>query len=110
VSHVPATVIAAMSGVPMASDDFSEAQREAVWARVDSILESAGGEVRKVDLEGYPSDSLIDHAAAVGADLVVVGTRGRGPVASLFLGSTSHRVVNHAPCDVLVVRHQEEER
>lgn len=110
VSHVPATVLAAMSGVPMGSEEFAEAQRSAVWGRFEPMLEASDADVRRVDVEGYPSDGLIDHAEAVGADLIVVGTRGRGPVASLFLGSTSHRVVNHAPCDVLVVRHHEEER
>lgn len=110
VSHVPATVLAAMSGVPMSTEDFSEAQRTALWERLAPILASAGGvEVSKVDLDGYPPDALVDHAAAVGAELIVVGSRGRGPLASLLLGSTSHRVVNHAPCDVLVVREREEE-
>jgi len=63
-----------------------------------------------VDLEGYPPDVIVEYAQEIGADLIVVGSRGRGDLASLVLGSTSHRVVNHAPCDVLVVRgHNEEE-
>jgi nucleotide-binding universal stress UspA family protein len=108
VTHLPATVLAAMSGVPMATEDFAEAQRGATWDRVASILSGHSVDARTVDIEGYPADELVDYAASVGADLLVVGSRGRGQLASLLLGSTSNRVVNHAPCDVLVVRHREE--
>lgn len=109
VSHIPATVLAAMTGVPMATEDFSTAQRNAVWNRIDPVISGAAVPVEKVEMEGYPPDCLVDHATAVGADMIVVGSRGRGPLASLLLGTTSHRVVNHSPCDVLVVRRSEEE-
>jgi nucleotide-binding universal stress UspA family protein len=106
VSHVPATVLAAMGGVPTVGDDFATAQRSAVWERIEPLIEETGA--TRVDLEGYPPDALVDHAVATGAKLIVVGSRGRGDLASLLLGSTSHRVVNHAPCDVLVVRGEED--
>lgn len=109
VSHVPATVLAAMSGLPTIGDDFAEAQRTTVWAQADPIVSACGGSVTKVDLEGYPPDVLVEYAAEIGAGLIVVGSRGRGDLASLVLGSTSHRVLNHAPCDVLVVRGDTEE-
>lgn len=108
VSYVPATVLAAMSGVPMASEDFAAAQSQAVWDGLQDVIDGASVTVNTIDLDGYPADCLVEHAATVDADLLVVGSRGRGALASLFLGSTSHRVVNHAPCDVLVVRHQQE--
>jgi len=105
VSHVPATVMAAMAGVPTIGEDFADVQRAAVWKRIEPIIE--GSAAHRVDLEGYPPDALVAHATSVGADLIVVGSRGRGDIASLLLGSTSHRVVNHAPCDVMVVRGEE---
>ena len=51
--------------------------------------------------EGNPVDALL--AEASGADLVVVGRRGRGGFASLVLGSVSQQVVHHASCPVVVV-------
>lgn len=109
VSHVPATVLAAMGGVPGIGEDFAATQRQQVWARMKPIIDGSKGLVHPVDLEGYPPDALVGHATTAKADLMVVGTRGRGELASLLLGSTSHRVVNHAPCNVLVVRHPQEE-
>lgn len=109
VSHVPATVLAAMSGLPTIGDDFAEAQRSTVWKEADPVLTDCDQPVTRVDLEGYPPDVLVDYADTIGADLIVVGSRGRGDLASLVLGSTSHRVVNHARCDVLVVRGAEAE-
>jgi nucleotide-binding universal stress UspA family protein len=51
---------------------------------------------------GYPPDVIVDAAGDAG--LVVVGSRGRGSLAGLFLGSVSHGVVHGARCPVLVVR------
>lgn len=80
------------------------AQREAVWAEADSHLADAEITVERVDLDGYPPDALVDYAAEVDASLLVVGTRARGELASLILGSTSHRATYLASCDVLVVK------
>jgi nucleotide-binding universal stress UspA family protein len=40
----------------------------------------------------------------VNASVLVMGTRGRGEFASLILGSTSHRAIQLATCDVLIVK------
>ncbi|MBN1321276.1 MAG: universal stress protein [Thermoleophilia bacterium] len=52
-------------------------------------------------LEGWPQAVLVEEAK--GALLAVVGRRGQGALASLFLGSVSRHVVDHAPCPVIVV-------
>jgi nucleotide-binding universal stress UspA family protein len=104
VAHVPAAMLAVLAGVPAAAADVLAAQRAAAWARVGPVLDGASVPVRRVDLEGYPSDTLVSYAAEVEAAMVVVGTRGRGDLASLVLGSTSHRVAHNAPCDVLIAR------
>lgn len=50
-----------------------------------------------------PSRALTELAEEIAADLVVVGSSGRGQVAREFLGSVSHHVATTLPCDVLVV-------
>jgi nucleotide-binding universal stress UspA family protein len=62
------------------------------WPELDGTAET---------WEGNPADVLISLASA--SDLLVVGNRGRGDVASLVLGSVSHHVVQHASCPVVVI-------
>jgi nucleotide-binding universal stress UspA family protein len=84
-------------------NEVVEAQQAIVWAGVESTLADANVEVQRVDLEGYPPDVLAAYAAEKEAALLVVGSRGRGELASLVLGSTSHRAIHLADCDVLVI-------
>ena len=100
--HIPATVFAAMGAVPDASAEIMKLEREAVWERIGPIIDPVGG-VRG-DLEGYPADAVAEYATENDADLIVVGSRGRGAVASLVLGSTSHRLIHIADRDVFVVK------
>ena len=55
-------------------------------------------------LRGRPSDAIVDEAARVGADVIVMGSRGHGTIATLLLGSVSAGVVDRAACPVLVAR------
>ncbi len=60
-----------------------------------------GVRVRRHLTSESPSRALVELAA--GAGLVVVGTRGRGRVASALLGSVSRQVLQHAACPVVVI-------
>lgn len=106
VTHVAQIMYVPMvdGGVPMDVGKFAEAEREAVWESVRPVIAKAEVPPKIVDLDGYPPDVLVDYANRVAAQLIVVGTRGRGEFASLILGSTSHRVIHIARCDVLVVK------
>lgn len=92
--------------------DFSVLQQESM-AEAERMLESRTRPitaqlprvVRKV-VAGLPAAREIDqYAASQGADLIVVGTHGYGPVRRLMLGSVADRVVRMAPCPVLTVPH-----
>jgi nucleotide-binding universal stress UspA family protein len=53
---------------------------------------------------GIPAEVIIAAAEKWGADLIIVGSHGRGFWGGLTLGSVSDAVVHHSPCSVLVVR------
>ena len=73
------------------------AQRLAGWAGKYPDVE-----VRRVVAQDRPAHALLKQAAD--AQLVVVGSRGRGGIAGMLLGSVSHSLLHHSPCPVLVVR------
>lgn len=61
-------------------------------------------EVRRVVERDSPAHALITQATGTNAQLVVVGSHGRGSAAGLVLGSVSHALLHHSPCPVAVVR------
>lgn len=84
-------------------DDFEAA----TLAELDKDVEAIRAEFPDLDIKtaamrGNPAEKLIE--ASAGAEMVVVGSRGRGGFAGLVLGSVSDQVVRYAKCPVLVVR------
>jgi nucleotide-binding universal stress UspA family protein len=72
--------------------------------RAERTLERPGLKVESFLLRGRAGSSIVDEARTMRADLVVVGSRGHGTIATMVLGSTASEVVDHAPCPVLVAR------
>ncbi len=64
---------------------------------------SEGIVVERREAVGDPAVVLVDVARELGADLVIVGRQGSDFVTRTLLGSVAERVVQRAPCDVLVV-------
>ena len=87
----------------------SELLRHADVTLDDAVrtLEVPDGPVERLTLRGRPASAIVEEARAWRADLLVLGNRGHGPIASMVLGSVSAEVVDHAPCPVLVVRDDE---
>jgi nucleotide-binding universal stress UspA family protein len=54
-------------------------------------------------MEGQPHDELVKYAHTRDIDMIVLGVRGHGLVKTLFLGSTTDRVIRDSPCPVLSV-------
>ena len=106
--HMSSTMVTVMGTVPNSLTEFALEERRAVWDRIRPILDASGAVVKQIDTDGYPPDVLAQYAEDVGATMIVVGSRGRGGIASLVLGSTSHRLTHIAHCDVLVAREREE--
>lgn len=87
---------------PIEFEAIQKRQVDAVWEAVGTLPTNA----QTVTLEGDASSTIVDYAKSVDADLIVIGSRGRGAFGSLFLGSVSHGVVHAADRDVLIVRSQ----
>lgn len=62
------------------------------------------GTIHKETLEGPPAEAILAVAETRGVELIVMGARGLGRLASLLVGSQSQKVIAHANCPVMVVR------
>ena len=79
------------------------------WAidKLDEMARAArasGLRARTALRTGKPHDEIVLLATDEQADLIVIGTHGRGGLNRAFLGSVADRVVRLAPCPVLTVR------
>ena len=82
--------------------DWEKAVHDELSAHVRAVGIDPSVRVTCHTVHSSAARGLIDSAA--GADLVVVGARGRGGFRGLLLGSVSDQVVHHAPCPVTVIR------
>ena len=60
-------------------------------------------------LHGDPASKIVKYADEIDADLIVMGSKGQGKLASVFLGSVSKHVVNNSKHSVLVVKRKNKE-
>src|SRR5215208_6774186 len=73
-------------------------------------VEDSGGLVSGAHLlEGTAADEILDLAEQIGAGLIVIGSRGLGPVGRITLGSVSEAVIHHSRWPVLVLRGGEDD-
>lgn len=87
--------------------DIEDASREALSDQLRDLaprLERDGLTVERVVARGRAATAIVDAAREMRADLVVTGSRGRGPLRRMLLGSVADEVASEAPCPVLVAR------
>jgi nucleotide-binding universal stress UspA family protein len=100
----------AMPGVvvsPETIDRIATASRERNEELLSSGVAGVAGAGRAVDsvpLEGRPASAIANAARDFGADVIVLGSHGRGTLGSALLGSVSSEVVEYATTPVLVAR------
>ncbi len=61
-------------------------------------------------INGTPKHTILKEAEKMGADLIVVGSHGRGAIGRFLLGSVSQAIALHADCSVLIVRKRRTKR
>jgi nucleotide-binding universal stress UspA family protein len=87
-------------------DETAQEAHDVVTEAVD-VLARAGvqaeGEVRNT-IYGYAARQIVADAKDHDADIIVMGSRGRGDLAGIILGSTAHKVIHLTDRPVLVVR------
>jgi nucleotide-binding universal stress UspA family protein len=87
--------------------DVDDSLRDDVDERLAALtppLVEAGLTVHRHPVRGRAADAILSTAAAENVDLIVTGSRGRGRLATMLLGSVATEVAMHAPCPVLVAR------
>lgn len=118
VPHVSRAAMPRLANVPATMGEvFSASQSAEETARIvtvlgERIVENAAllakqAGAAKVDtrvLGGDYAGTILDTADDIGADMIVVGSRGLGRLRELLVGSVSHKVQQHAKCTVVTVR------
>lgn len=118
-THESLTLIHAVDLRPFENPLFAQplgrksagALREGMVAAGERLLDQTGAlapvtipSIQRIYAIGNPAPVVLEAIHSARAELVAVGSQGRGRFAELVLGSVSHRVVLHAPCAALLVR------
>lgn len=105
-AHIPYAASApfgGMSGRYAVMEELESKQEDASRVLDEVVAASGLGEVRQRAVVGLPAEQLAEVADDEDAELIVVGSRGRGAFRAAFLGSVSNALVGVARCPVLIV-------
>lgn len=108
VVHVGRSLSALALPPSMPEEDYSflfAQDAEALLEEQTASIEQAGGAIERAHLRfGRPADGILEVAEESAAGLIVMGSRGVGPVERLVVGSVSEEVVHRAGLPVLLAR------
>jgi universal stress protein A len=95
----------------LAASERNQANLNAMRQNAIAHLESLCKEIKTSGVDcsasvriGVPYEEILEEAEKIAPDLIITGSKGRSGLARFLLGSTTERVVRHAPCSVLVAR------
>lgn len=101
------TLIEAVEDLTAQDNPFAQRANEIGERSAKLLLKKCGSEKVEISHEvlgGPAARMIVERAQEWKADLIIVGSHGQGFWSRALLGSVSNRIVNHAPCSVLVVR------
>jgi nucleotide-binding universal stress UspA family protein len=101
-TYTPIPSVPGAVPLPLAVPEATEGLKESLNGLAAGVRES-GLECQTANVDGNPGDEIVDYAAKIGVDLIVMGTQGRGGLRRLLLGSVAEKVLRAACCPVLVV-------
>jgi nucleotide-binding universal stress UspA family protein len=98
--------VMALLGVNPVTETPDIAQERATLTRqiIEGALARFGSKAEVLIVDGDPATEILGLVETLPAELLVVGTRGRGSVSRVMLGSVAAHLVQNAPCSVLAVR------
>lgn len=103
-------VLASIAGTPASAmavpvEDIVAAAESEHRKALDALVADFGIDSAFLHLEqGIPHEVLVQQAAALGADIVVMGAVSRSGLKRIFVGSTAERALDRLPCDLLVIK------
>ena len=86
-----------------------EKEGEHILGEAEKMAESAGMHLKSTMLIGDPKDEIIDYAKEIEADLIILGSAGKGWTRRFVLGSVSSSVVANSPVSTLVIHTDKKE-
>lgn len=105
VLYLPTSVMGSSFVVapPTYEEEIEQGTKE-MLREIKEELQELPNPVKVELLKGNPADRILKHAEAGAYDLIVMGSRGLGPIREFILGSVSHNVVQRAKIPVLIVK------
>lgn len=101
-------VVPAEVPVTVSEPELVEASQTALDRLIQEHFAGDTNIVAKVSF-GNPWPSICDYAKENEIDLIIVTTHGRTGLGHVLIGSTAERIVQHAPCPVLTIKHPEKD-
>ena len=77
---------------------------EGILTQAQEELPSDFPKAQTIHQVGHPVHAILETAQSAKSDLIMLGARGLGQVKELVVGSTSHRVLMHAPCSTMIMK------